>query len=186
MGVLQRDSNTGETVGIRVTSQADIDGHIAVIRAAAEQARSGLMSGYTDGLAFFRALKFDPIGRHPVEPRDLNVIEQVNQTFTYLVALEAARVLLERHPDAEGFLLAPGAHMSMPLDIMSVAPGLVGAETFAAVDPRNNRKLAKDLAKLAQHTEEHRYVFFASPLYPGLKRWEALEVPGVQVWSVAF
>ena len=169
---------------IRVATSADIDSHVEAIRAAAETARTGILSGFADGLAFFKALKFDPIGRHPIEPRDLNVIEQVNQTFTYLVALEAARFLLERHPEAEGFLLAPGAHMSMPLDIMSIVPGIVGAETFAAVDPRNNRKLAKDLAKLSQHSEEHRYVFFASPLYQGLRRWERLEQPGIQVWSV--
>jgi hypothetical protein len=68
---------------------------------------------------------------------------------------------------------------------MSVAEGLVGAETFAAVDPRNNRKLAGDLAKLALRHERHRYVFFASPRFPEAGRIEALEPGnGVQVWSV--
>ena len=74
--------------------------------------------------------------------------------------------------------------MAMDLDIMSVEPKLIGAETFAAVDPRNNSKLAKDLAKLAQHDQPHRYVFFSSPLYPGLQRWQKLEKPGIEVWSV--
>jgi hypothetical protein len=45
---------------------------------------------------------------------------------------------------------------------MSEAPGLVGAETFAAVDPRNNKKLELDLQKLAARTEQHRYLFFMS------------------------
>ncbi|MBX9664428.1 hypothetical protein [Novosphingobium sp.] len=123
-------------------------------------------------------------GEH-VKGHALNCIEQVNQTFTYLVAFEAARYLLERHPEAGSFDLAPGAHMAMDLDIMSVEPGLVGAEAFAAVDPRNNSKLAKDLAKLTQHDQPHRYAFFSSPLYPGLERRLKLEKPGIEVWSVA-
>ena len=94
-----------------------------------------------------RAMKFDTIGFHPIADRALNVVEQINQTFTYAVALVAARELLARHSEAGGFILAPGAHMSRPLDIMSQAEGLVGAETFAAVTPSNNGKLAADLAK---------------------------------------
>lgn len=170
---------------IRVTSIAEVDRHIEVIGAAADRVREWLLGQDHTGLEFLKAIKFDPIGWHPTEGHELNCIEQVNQTFTYLVAFEAARFLLERHPDAGGFDLAPGAHMAMDLDIMSVEPGLVGAETFAAVDPRNNNKLAKDLAKLAQYDQPNRYVFFSSPLYPGLKRWERLEKPGIEVWSVA-
>jgi hypothetical protein len=49
--------------------------------------------------------------------------------------------------------LAPGAYASEPLDIMSEVDGLVGAETFATVDPHNNNKLARDLAKLAARSE---------------------------------
>ena len=52
------------------------------------------------------------------------------------------------------------------------------------MDPRNNRKLAKDLIKLAKRPELHRYVFFASPLFPGTARLPQLERDGVQVWSV--
>ena len=58
------------------------------------------------------------------------------------------------------------------------------AKTFAAVDPHNNNKLAKDLAKMATRSEQYRYVFFMSPKYPGPKRWTELESAGVQVWSV--
>ena len=114
----------------------------------------------------------------------LNAIEQVNQIWTYLAALSAVRVLFGLHPDAGGFTIAPGAHSAQPLDLMSEAEGLVGAETFAAVDPRNNRKLAKDLIKLAGRAELHRYVFFASPMFPGTIRLPQLERGGVHVWSV--
>lgn len=169
---------------IRVTSIAEVDQHIHAIRDAANRVREWLIGQNLSGLNFLKAIKFDPIGWHPTEGHALNCIEQVNQTFTYLVALEAARFLLARHPEAKGFDLAPGAHMAMALDVMSVEPSLVGAETFAAVDPRNNSKLAKDLAKLAQYAQPHRYVFFSSPLYPGLQRLQKLEKPGIEVWSV--
>lgn len=101
-----------------------------------------------------------------------------------LVALGAARQLLLLHPEAGGFHLAPGAHASLPLDIMSEQQGLVGAETFAAVSPRNNGKLEKDLDKLKGRAERHRYVFFLSPEFPGNERRRDLERDGIQVWSV--
>jgi hypothetical protein len=83
-------------------------------------------------------MKFLPVGFHPIEDRSLNIVEQINQTWTCGVAVTAARQLLQLHPHAEGFHLAPGAHAAQDLDIMSEPPGLVGAETFAAVNPRNN------------------------------------------------
>ena len=91
---------------------------------------------------------------------------------------------IELHPEAGGFKLAPGAHASLELDIMSVEPGLVGAETFAAVHPANNRKLKGDLAKLSLRQERHRYVFFMSPLFPRTERHPRFELPGIEVWSL--
>lgn len=143
-----------------------------------------LLLQQADPLASLRRMKFEAVGRHPVDGHELNFIEQVNQTWTYLAALAATRELLRLHPDASGFRLAPGAHASQPLDVMSVVAGLVGAETFAAVHPGNNRKLANDLTKLAGCNESFRYVFFISPAYPGTQRRPELERDGVQVWSV--
>lgn len=170
---------------MRISSIADIEAQFERIKTAATKTQLWLRAHDGEPLELLRALKFEAVGSHPVGDHALNCIEQINQTFTYATALEAARYLLERHPEAGGFDLAPGAHMSMPLDIMSVEPDLVGAETFAAVDPRNNRKLAKDLEKLVGRPEAHRYVFFASPLYPGLSRRPELEKPGIEVWSVS-
>lgn len=118
-------------------------------------------------LDLLRRMKFELVRCHPIEDRPLNIVEQINQTWTFAVALAAARQLLALHPDVGGFRLAPGAHASIPLDIMSGAEGQVGAETFAAVSPRNNGKLA---AKLALRPEKHRYVFVMSPLFPKAER----------------
>lgn len=135
-------------------------------------------------LDLIRHIKFDLVGSHPVTHSRLNIVEQVNQTWTYAVALLAAMKLFQLHPDVGAFYLAPGAHASQPLDVMSEVVGKVGAETFAAVNPQNNRKLSKDLNKLSLSAEQHRYVFFMSPLFPGTKRLEQLERDGIQVWSV--
>ncbi len=135
-------------------------------------------------MKMLRAIKFDPVGFHPLAGHALNVIEQFKQTATYLVALEATRLLFDLHPEEPGYVIAPGAHMSHLLDIMSINEGQVGAETFAAVNPRNNNKLKKDLMKLATRTERIRYVFFTSPLYPEKARRIELETNGIQVWSL--
>lgn len=173
---------------LTVHTLADVDRHLDQVRDAARRVenrlREQLASEPADPLELLRRLKFEPMGFHPIEDRPLNVIEQINQTWTYAVALAAARELLELHPDAGGFRLAPGAHASIDLDIMSEAEGLVGAETFAAVKPQNNGKLKNDLAKMAQRYEAHRYIFFSCPLFPETQRLSQFERDGVQVWSV--
>lgn len=167
-----------------VRSVEDIDNHLNRVRRSAAEARAWLTSQTGDPMDFLRRMKFDPVGSHPIEGHPLNMVEQINQTWTYVVALAAARQLLQLHPDAGGFYLAPGAHASKPLDIMSDIDGMVGAETFAAVNPVNNRKLALDLVKMAARTEQHRYIFFMSPKFPGTQRLPLFEREGVQVWSV--
>lgn len=131
-----------------------------------------------------KKIKFEALGFHPIGGHALNFIEQVNQTFTYLVALRATAWLLDRHPDANGFELAPGASAKLPLDIMSVASGLVGAETFAAVHPKNNDKLSKDMQKLRSFPHRFRYAFFYSPGFtPGrVERFE--QEDGIEVHCV--
>lgn len=169
---------------ITVRSALDVDDQLALVRLAASKTQTWIKAHEGDAMALLRAIKFEAVGCHPISEHALNVVEQINQTFTYAVALEAARQLLLLHPDAGGFHLAPGAHASLPLDIMSVREGLVGAETFAAVTPRNNGKLDGDLRKLSARPERHRYVFFASPMYPQQARQPQLEREGVQVWSL--
>jgi hypothetical protein len=128
--------------------------------------------------------KFHAVGYHPIDGRALNLVEQINQTWTYLVALAAAKQLLTLHPEAGGYRMTPGAHAANALDVMSGVDGLVGAEAFAPVDPRNNDKLAMDLTKMAARSDRHRYIFFMSPKFPGAQRLPQFERDGVQVWSV--
>lgn len=173
-----------EELIVRAVGEAD---HLlAALRASAARAQAWIASQSGDPLDLLRRMKFEQVGFHPLEDRPLNIIEQINQTWTFAVAIAAARQLIELHPDAGGMRLAPGAHASLDLDIMSEVKGYVGAETFAAVNPRNNGKLAGDLSKLAQRHERYRYVFFMSPLFPGNERRQQFERDGVEVWSIDF
>jgi hypothetical protein len=133
-------------------------------------------------MALLKALRFEPVGCDPLTHDPLNMVEQLNQTFTILVSLRAIERLLELHPDAGGFRLALGT--SSGRDIESIEPGLVAAEAFSATRPDSNQKLRRDIARLEKDPARHRYVFFAAPGY-GAGRQERLEtVPGIQVYSV--
>lgn len=167
-----------------IQSIAEVEMYIAEVRKAATTTVDWLIKQHMEPLALFRQIKFNVVGQHPIGGHRLNFIEQINQTWTYLAALAAARQLLIQHPDAGGFRLAPGAHAAQPLDVMSLADGLVGAETFAAVHPDNNQKLARDLNKMGGRGETYRYVFFISPGFSGTGRQPQLERDGVQVWRV--
>ena len=169
---------------IDIFGEVDVERHLDLVRLAARKTRDWITGHRGDPLDLLRDLKFEQVGFHPVEGRPLNVIEQINQTWTYTVALLAVRKLFELHPEVNHYRVAPGAHMSLDLDIMSAEPGLIGAETFAAVDPANNRKLANDLAKMADRPERYRYIFFASPKFRGTNRHHKLERGGTQVWSI--
>jgi len=135
----------------------------------------------TEGLSLLRELRFALVGRHPLEDRPLNLVEQLNQTFTILVTLCAVRILLERHPDSGGARARFGTQGGF--DIESVNPRLFAAEAFAATTPQSNRKLQKDMERLVTKAAEyqHRYVFFYSPKYPAAGHQPQLEVPGAHV-----
>jgi hypothetical protein len=137
-----------------------------------------------DPMALLKALRFELVGHDPLTGEPLNVVEQLNQTFTILVTLRAIERLIELHPDAGGFRLALGT--SSGRDIESVVPDFVAAEAFSATRPTSNQKLKKDIERLRTDPARYRYVFFAAPGFPA-RRWPELELetaPGIQVYAV--
>lgn len=173
-------------VALTVRSLADIRELEERVETSSLHAWNAIKELNGDAVQALAQIKFAPIGRHPTDGHQLNLIEQVNQTFTYLVALRASRYLLERFPNCGGLLLRPGAHAPKDsLDIESVSPNLIGAETFSAVHHNNNRKLSKDLAKLSIRPELHRFIFFYTPTFSKMERIAALEKFGVEVFSVS-
>ena len=151
---------------LQVQSAAELPALISQVVEETETAYKRLVSLGQDGIHIFERIKFEQIGRHPLENRDLNLIEQVNQTFTYLVSFAAGIQLFELYPELTGLNFNLGARRGY--DIESIAPNYVVAETFASVRPSNNRKLSEDREKMHKSSAEHKYVFFYSPGYsPG-------------------
>lgn len=154
---------------IRINNERDLEELRVRLHAAREYARDQLRKLVDDPNPLAR-LKFERLGCDPIDINDAqNLVEQVNMQATYETAATAMELLLIRHP-GRSWDLAPGAHGSGH-DIRST-DGEVVAEVFAAVHPDNNRKLAKDTAKLAESAAPQRYVFFRSPQVSPLERTE--------------
>lgn len=161
---------------IRTIADAELM-HAQILDSATRTA-AWLRSFDAEPMTFLRKLRFETVGHDPLTGQPLNVVEQLNQTFTILVSLRAVETLIQLHPEAGGFKLALGT--SIGRDIESVTPDFVAAEVFSATHPRSNQKLQKDIARLARDPARHRYVFFAAPGYaPG--RQPRLEEPGTGV-----
>ena len=130
----------------------------------AERTRENLSLLDSDPLEALYTLKFEQFGFHPLEGRPWNLIEQLNQTFTILASIAAARYLFERFPECGGLRLNLATKGGR--DIESLNPSVVNfeAEVFATVDTRNNRKLKEDLGRLPEPPDNgHCFVFFYSP-----------------------
>jgi hypothetical protein len=170
-----------------IHSLAEVEPLVERVRSAASrtvQTLARLSAAEPDGLQVLRQIKFTELAWHPLDGRPLNLVEQINQTWTYLVSLKALPVLFERHPEAGGFRLHLGT--ASGTDIVSLNPGMVAAETFAAVRPANNAKLEKDLRKLQRDCPDvpARYVFFASPGFRQERQTRLETVDGIEVWSL--
>lgn len=141
------------------------------VEAAASSLKTILESD--DALGAFAKLKFTETGLDPLDTtRSLNIVEQLNQTFTYLASVAGARWLMLRHPECTPLTLNLGT--ASGFDIESISGRFV-AETFAATHPDSNDKLRKDILKV-QGADAHRFVFYLSPVAA-----PQLDVPGVSV-----
>jgi hypothetical protein len=154
----------------------------AQVLSAAERTIAWLRGFTGSPLELLTAVRFQTVGHDPLTGEPLNMIEQLNQTFTILVSLRAVERLIELHPEAKGFKLALAT--SSGRDIKSVEPDLVAAEVFSATHPGSNQKLKKDIARLISDQAHHRYVFFAAPNYASGRQGHLETVPGVEVHCV--
>lgn len=166
-------------------TRSDIEDHLEALRFSAEQTQIELaeLAGTEYPLDFLYKLKFNAIGCDPLNPsRELNVIEQLNQTFTYLASFNGAEFIFSRHPKVQRLTLNLGTAAGS--DIETPEDGGIAAEVFAAVIPRNNGKLTKDIKKVSGVTAKHRYVLFMSPECEAGPYPVAANPAGVIVWSL--
>jgi hypothetical protein len=168
-----------------LASIEDVDELIATVTRSADAtlARLAQPGGSSEGLRALWQLKFSSFGCDPLTVEvPLNLIEQINQTFTYLASARAVKLLLKLYPDLAPFTVNLGT--SPGSDIKSDKAGGLAAEVFAAVNTSNNRKLIKDIAKVGQTTARLKYVFFMCPGYPEGRQQKLEGSRGVHVWSV--
>lgn len=148
---------------VTIATLADVTALEARIRISAVRAIEQLVvvAGLADPLAALAAIKFTRLGCDPLSlDLPFNLIEQVNQTFTYWASCAALRWLFAHHLDHAPFLVNLGTANGR--DIAS-ADGRIQAEVFAATHPASNDKLRKDAARLREETGVFRYVFYLSP-----------------------
>ena len=167
-----------------IRDEKDIDQLVDLVTGSADRALLQVTKAGagTQGLQALWSMKFSPIGCDPLNAdTPLNLIEQLNQTFTYLATAKALRLLLAFHPTLAPFTVNLGT--SAGSDIESDVNEGLAAEVFAAVNTSNNRKLAKDLSKVSKIDAGFKYVFFMCPGYEQGRQIK-LEQEGIQVWSV--
>ncbi|MYC28920.1 MAG: hypothetical protein F4X65_02370 [Chloroflexi bacterium] len=149
-----------------VHNAADIEALQDQIGKAAKKARENLSRLVEEPMEALYKLKLRRSGYKLLEkePDDSdNLIEQLNQTFTMMATLAAARRLLECFPETKYKGLQLNLGRAHGPDIKSIGWNLVEAEVFVAVTPRNNRKLKEDVYRVGESNATYRYVFFHCP-----------------------
>ena len=107
---------------------------------------------------FFATVKFEKVGRDPIEGYAQNMIEQINQMYSDLVVLAAAEDLLKQFP---GITLELHLGAASGYDIES-DDGSVVAECFSVTSVTSNRKLHKDCQKLQKAVAPIKCIYFYS------------------------
>jgi len=151
------------TKTIQISTRQQLDELISKVDEAAKVTRNrlqDLLNESVSDLQFLHKLKFLPAGRSPLNLGDLNLIEQLNQTFTYLASFKAVEYLWAEHPNEESFTVNLGT--ASGYDVHNDAKTII-AEVFAAVKPSNNNKLKKDVEKVNDSNAEYKYVFYYCP-----------------------
>ncbi len=71
--------------GTLVQTRADADRYLARVRQAAADVRTWMSEQTGDPLYTLRRMKFEAVGYHPIDAHPLNLVEQINRTWTFLV-----------------------------------------------------------------------------------------------------
>jgi hypothetical protein len=134
-----------------------------------------------EGIEALRLMKFTKCGGDPFTGEHLNLVEQINQTFTYLVCLEAVRVIMERHPDRDTpYVVSFGSKGGF--DVMT-KDGSIVCDCFASVRPDRHGQLIREVRKVSGYSDaKYKYVvFYAVEKKPALLQRIQVKYPDVVV-----
>jgi len=127
---------------------------------------------------FMYSMKFYETGRDPLEDRDLNIIEQLNQQFTYITSLVAVKLLFKDYPELSPFTVNLGTASGFDIESNN---GVLKSEVFSSANPRNNNKLRKDVKRLFESDGEIKIVFYHAPTQHSGEEKLMKEYPGVEI-----
>lgn len=148
----------------KVVTRRNLNSLIEQLEASAAKTQSSIkkLVSRKDAMFFLFECKFNQSGFNPLDSSiKLNLIEQLNQTFTYLASFKGAEYIFLYHKKVKSLTLNLGTVSGT--DIETDEDGGVVAEVFASVNPSNNRKLRNDISRIKLINAKHRYVFFISP-----------------------
>jgi hypothetical protein len=171
---------------IQISSMAEIERLKAILLESSVQTRGRLidLARDTNAADFLTKIRFGKVGCDPLDKkRHLNIVEQLNQMFTYLASLLAVECLLDVHPEAIPFTLNLGT--SAGSDIQSSRDGGIVAEVFSTTNRSNNQKLKRDIKKIAEKEATHKYVFFMCPEHMEGKQKSIPQYPDVTIWALS-
>ena len=110
-------------------------------------------------LEFLFQMKFCKIGLAPIKGTELNLMEQLNQSFSDLVIIEAVSDLLSKYPE-KSFEIHLGTESGFDIESTD---GAVAAECFAVTSFISNDKLKKDSQRIINRAPERKkYIYFYS------------------------
>ena len=120
-----------------------------------------------DALDAFEIFKFEKIATEPLSGNPENLIEVINQAYTYLIPIMAVEYLYKLYP-AQAFIINWG---NIPgYDVESV-DGTIIAECFATTSYKSDGKLTEDLKHLSGNSEtEYKYEFFVTKILQRIMR----------------
>ena len=171
---------------IKITSPEEVESYILKLSASANATTQTLttkMKGL-DPLEFLAKIKFCQIGCDPLDTdRELNMIEQLDQTFTYLASFMAVEYLYTVHPEIPCYRLNLGTSGGHDIESCPDNTQII-CKVFAAVRPTNNNKLRKDAERLTTKSSKHKYVFFMCPGYDRGMQSSDVSYPDVKVYSL--
>jgi hypothetical protein len=169
---------------IELHNAGEIAEYVELLQHSADEAKLKIMdfSNNASGIMLLQKMKFDEFGFDPLDSaRPLNIIEQVNQTFTYLASFKSAEMLFLWHQDLSCLKLNLGT--SGGTDIEAAECGGIAAETFAATRLSSNNKLNKDIEKVSKVKAKHKYVMFLCPAVPP-GEYQIKKQSKIKLWSL--
>lgn len=124
---------------IDIISNEVVDKHIETVRQSIRETTMRLkkLLNKNPERAFYE-MKFGKIGKDPLEENSLNLIEQLNQVYTYLVSLYGVKELVSKYPEHIPFRLNLGTMGGY--DIES-ADGKIICECFSTTSLRRYGRL---------------------------------------------